>query len=297
MKPVPVLLRIFFTVIFLVLLLHFVSPEKISGAIIKCDLRWMVAAISLMPLFFAARIGKWFLLVRQIDDNVTLVQIVPGYLRGMALGLITPGRLGELARIQGMKKPGKCAGLFFIEKVIEVGCLLILCLAAIIAMNLLTGWITALLTALLIICALVWRKILTISIRLFGQKFGWPSHEKLEEIEWAITNLKIGGNIFLSTACFILFTIQIYMVLSGMETPGDPLVILLIPLVLLTNLLPITVGGYGIREAAAVFLFKFKHIEAGVAAGSVGLAVFFNLVIPSLIGAGIHIFRSRTTVK
>lgn len=86
---------------------------------------------------------------------------------------------------------------------------------------------------------------------------------------------------------------QIYIILLSMGTIGDPRIIPLIPLVLLTNLVPITIGGYGVRETAAVFLFKLKYIKEAVAASSVGLASFFNLVIPGFVGVGFYLYRSK----
>jgi uncharacterized membrane protein YbhN (UPF0104 family) len=289
-KPISAFVRIFLTIAFLVAIVFFISFQKIIDAVSRCDLRWVLVTFSLMPVYMTARLGKWFLLVRQIDEDATMLKILPSYLRGMALGLITPGRLGELARVQAMKQPGKCAGLFFLEKSIEVGCLLSLCLVSIIILNFWVWWAATLLMVMLITCAIMWRKILIISIRLTGQWFKWPSPDKLEKIEWAISNFKIGGCAFLSATLFLLIIIQIYMILLGMGTPADPLIFPLIPLVLLTNLVPITVGGYGVRETAAVFLFNLKHIEAAVSASSVGIPIFFNIVIPGLIGAGIHLF-------
>jgi uncharacterized protein (TIRG00374 family) len=294
--PLSNFLRIFFTILFLVFLVFFISPGKIYKTIIKCDLRWIFVALSLLPVFIAARIGKWFLLIRQIDANVTLSKIIPGYFWGMALGLITPGRLGELARIQGMEQSGKCAGLFFLEKSIEVGCLLALCLMAITILNFVPWWLSLSLLILLTVCAVAWRKFLIFSIQLSGKKLGKPSFEKLEKIEWVISNLKITGCTLLSFAYFLIFIIQIYIILLSMGTAADPLIMPLVPLVLLTNLVPITVGGYGVRETAAVFLFKSKYIKEAVAASSVGLATFFNLVLPAFIGTGIH-FLQKSLAK
>ncbi len=84
------------------------------------------------------------------------------------------------------------------------------------------------------------------------------------------------------------------MILLGMGTSADLFIVPLIPLVLLANLMPITIGGYGVRETFAVFLFNLKGIKAPVAAGSVGISTFFDLVIPAFIGVGVYLFQKRS---
>lgn len=282
-------LRIFFTIVFLSFLFFFIPLGNILEVIKKCDLVWILITFILMPVFIAVRITKWFTLVGQVDENIDIIKITPGYMRAMALGLITPGRLGELARIQGMKQPGRCAGLFFLEKLIEVACLISLCIIAAASLYSMPWQVIIALVALMILCFICWRKLAIAPIRFFFKRFK-PSSDRLEKVEWAIKRINIGSCTLLSTLCFIIYTIQIYLVLLSMETPSDPLILPLIPIVLLSNLVPITIGGYGIRETFAVFLFESKGIEAAVAASSVGIVTFFDLVIPAFVGTGIQLF-------
>ena len=82
----------------------------------------------LMPLFLYCRMGKWYLLVRQVVVKATLCDIIPSYLRGMALGMFTPARFGEVTRILNYGNKTSQIYLFIIEKVIEVICLCVLTL-------------------------------------------------------------------------------------------------------------------------------------------------------------------------
>jgi 2-polyprenyl-3-methyl-5-hydroxy-6-metoxy-1,4-benzoquinol methylase len=84
--------------------------------------------------------------------------------------------------------------------------------------------------------------------------------------------------------CFLIYITQAYLVLRALGASADPGVVLLYPLVLLANLVPITVGGYGVREALAVVVLQLREIPEAKAAASVAVVTFFDLVVPGLVG-------------
>ncbi len=89
------------------------------------SLRWRYlacASICLPPLLYL-RACKWRLLLRGAAPEVTLAQACRSYLGAMALGLVTPGRIGEFSRglylphrsVQGWRS----AGLVLIDNWID----------------------------------------------------------------------------------------------------------------------------------------------------------------------------------
>ncbi len=66
------------------------------------DLSWhwnrFIAAGLCLPALLALRALKWFLLLRRSGEGVTYFQALGSFLGALALGLVTPGRVGEYSR-------------------------------------------------------------------------------------------------------------------------------------------------------------------------------------------------------
>ena len=149
-----------------------------------CDVMFLYYMAALFPAFIFSRIFKWFLLARQIDEQVSFKDMIPDYLWGMAIGMVTPGRVGELVRVRHLNISKKRALVFFLlGKFIEVTVLAFLCLIAFISLGFIGFWVLPIVIA----CALL--------VYLFVQKLGrFPA--RIEELKCAIFQLRIVGCLF-----------------------------------------------------------------------------------------------------
>lgn len=121
-----------------------------------------------------------------------------------------------------------------------------------------------------------------------------------ESLFAVLTNRKWGWKVMVAGfAVHVLRVIAIWILAKGLKIEADFLDCLaLVPLVLLVAMIPISIGGWGLREGA--FLGAFSLI--GVASGdAVALSVTFGLctIIASLPGGLIWLFNSeiRQSVK
>lgn len=113
--------RISTTLVIFFLIFLFVSPITILNKLLECNVKLIFFAVTLVPIFIFLRLFKWFLLTRQADTRIRLVEIVSHYLWGMVIGLVAPGRLGELVRLRGLnitKKQG--TSLFFWKSLLKL---------------------------------------------------------------------------------------------------------------------------------------------------------------------------------
>jgi uncharacterized membrane protein YbhN (UPF0104 family) len=69
------------------------------------------------------------------------------------------------------------------------------------------------------------------------------------------------------------------------RSPSFDIVFLTFPLVILTNVLPLTVGGLGIREGAAAALLSHYGVPTAEAALAAFLMFAINTALPGLVGA------------
>lgn len=290
MRVAVSLARMALTAAILIALYLFITPAQARADLRTCDWPWAGAAVTLAPLFLFCRVAKWRLLEQQVLGSITWRQLLPRYLWGMAIGLVTPGRVGELARLRAPALSARGGGLFLAEKLVEVSCLLGLCLLTLPVLGLLPGWMVLPIAVGLALAAANWRRLLDVALGTIGRVVGRPSPERRQELTRAVSTLRIGGCTFLSLACFVVYIVQAYWVLRALGVAADPLVALHYPLVLLANLVPITVGGYGVRETLAAVVLQLRNIPEAKAAASVALVTFFNLVLPGLLGVVLRVF-------
>ena len=279
-------LRIFITIGLLVWIFLYVSPITAAEKIRDCDKTFLLFAMALAPVYVFIRMLKWFLLVRQVDEHIRLKDQVSDYLWGMAIGLVTPGRIGELTRVRNLNVSKKrSAGLFILEKFLEVSVLAILCLTSLILQRLVPLWVLfAGFAGVLIMFFLIPKAVGLLP-------------ERLKEIESAIVQLKISGCTFCSFLCFAIFCVQVFIVLKSMNDAISPEVIVLFPIILLGNLLPVTIGGFGMREAFAILILRPQNISSEVAMSSMAVVGLLDLVFPALIGIFMNFYSGEPHAK
>ena len=238
-------LRIATTLILFTIIFLFVSPVKVVQKLSGCDITLLLYMVSLFPAFIFFRIYKWFLLARQVDNQVSFKDMVPDYLWGMAIGLVTPGRIGELVRVRHLNISKKRALVFFLlEKLVEIVVLAFLCLIAFISLDFVPFWVLP----IVIVCAL--------SAYLLIRKAGHLP-VRIEQLKCELFQLKIVGCLFFSFLCFMVFCVQAYLVLKSIDETVSLDVIILYPAVLIGNLIPISVGGFGVRETFAIVILQY----------------------------------------
>jgi uncharacterized membrane protein YbhN (UPF0104 family) len=271
-------LRILTTLLVFALIFAFVSPLKAAERLRDCDKSLLFLVLAIVPVFVFFRVFKWYLLARQEVKDLSLAKIVPDYLWGMAVGLVTPARIGELARVRGLnvsKKMG--AGLFFLEKLLEVGVLALLCFVALLFVRLVPFWVlSAGVVSALILFLLIWKAL--------------DQSEWRQELKSAISELKLFGCTFCSFLCFVIFCLQAYLVLKSMYVPVGIDIVFLFPIILLGNFIPVTVGGFGIRETFAIVILKQRGIPSEVAVNSIAVVALLDLVLPALVGVFMNLY-------
>lgn len=283
-------MRVGLAMALLVVLCLVASPERVLATARSADWRWVTAALLLMPVFVFLRMAKWYLLLRQSMDCIPLRPFVRGYFLGMAAGLVTPARFGEMVRIWSLRAQTKDqttvhVGYFMAEKVVEVACLVALAWVALACSGISPTSAVAL--PLLILLAIVvhqtrrtWSKVfyyLPILRR-------WPEAQ-VRNVVWAAVHLKIAGCAALSIGCFVVYLLQVAMVMASLGQTVGVEIAALLPMVMFANLVPITPGGFGMREGAAVVLLRSQGVPESVSFGAFFLTSVFDTVLPALVGA------------
>jgi uncharacterized membrane protein YbhN (UPF0104 family) len=235
------------------------------------------------------RVWKWQVQVRALGLTAPPGKLARGYLMGTLLGVVTPLRLGELYRIRAATagESGE-AGRAAVAVVVDKGYELLVVLA-----TLTVG--LGLLGAPPQIAGPVALATLTLAWLLLGQPaMPWRSR-------WAggtdrAQGLGRADRLKLLAATAGAHGLNLVAGLSiwrsfGELTAADYLV--RVPLVTLLNTLPVTIGGFGLRELAAIEMFASVGYPAAAAATAAAALFFAANVLPAVVLLPVTIVAER----
>lgn len=252
---------------------------------------WLAAAIGIsFPLFFG-RAWKWFRLIHSLDLSITFGQAAKSYLGGMPLGLITPGRVGELSRCLFLPQQKvhnlSGAGRVVLDNWTDFLAVLVW---STLGLFILWGWPGA---GLGIGLSLVfnqmglWLKVLNRMVSILPSLKGFKA--KVENEIPNMASLPSKDYAFAVSAGILLFGlewIQLDFVLRFLGFVSSNFLILggLMALATLANSIQITIAGVGVREALSVLLLSKAGVDYRIALVAAFLQFALNLMIPALLG-------------
>lgn len=295
------ILKISLAMIFILLIFHFVPIREITILFREIKIASFLYAIGLFPIFILLKSIKWYVLVCDEIKSRKFLPVVKSLLIGMSIALITPMRLGELTRALWLDSDKKTylSGLVIVDKVIDVVTLIIFSSLIIYLYTPIKSIIMISFFAVFCLLILYNGKRSSIVIRKIIHSFPYlPFKDKLlmlVECLSQITRTKITCIFILTFATFFVVILQGHLLTLSFDCIAFKFSFIAWPLIILTNLLPITFGGIGPREAAAVLLLSKMFGISKAAAISSSLTLFFiNSLIPGIIGIFLYILSTKT---
>lgn len=265
-----------------------VQPEHLATAAQSANPALLIAALAITVPFLYCKIVRWHLMMRAAGVDATFGEASVSLVGGMGLALVTPARLGELVRMAYIRDPQKLkiGGLVLLDKGFDV--LVLAGLSVVGAWRLLgTGAGMLMLLATLVgLAAVYWPR--PVHAFLTHASSRLPLREKSLRVLDSLESLSPRTTtVFLAlTVCsFLLVLVQFGLILMSWRSWSLDIVALTFPLVILTNVLPITIGGLGVREAAAAALLSHYGVPPAEAALAALLMFGINTALPGIIGA------------
>ncbi len=273
---------------------------------------WMkvgICAALVIPNISVAYL-KWHYLLKKRFNDVSRREVFGSLLFGYTLGLITPGRLGELGRGLFFQDKDRLTitGLNVLDKVASQVVIITLGGFALLYM-LVTGqgawhfsnaiWIFSIGVALLLglwMIVLNPRLIQKLTRRLQAR---FSAASKLRSLIAAFDNLSFQDSavvLGLSLLWYLLIIFQYHIVVSAFtDVSVGESYLAVSAMLLIKTLLPFTFGDLGIREGVAMYFYsRFSIPEAAVFNASL-LIFLFNLLLPALCGI-YYVFQLKETM-
>jgi len=271
------------------------DPQRVASSFGKLGAADILIALALTLPFLYLKSLRWQLMLRNAGTDVSFADAAISLVGGMGLALVTPARLGEIARVAFLPDSRKLrlSALVLLDKMFDVLVLVLLAVAG--AWVLLGPWVGILL-GLLGVAGLVFvycPQLFEPAVRSVEKRMplGGKTKEAMSSLEslgpWATTSY-----ILLTLAAFVVVIVQFAVILHGPEPHLNPrAAALTFPLVILTNVVPLTIAGLGIREGASVLLLGYYHVPAAIAGVAAFMMFFVNTAVPGIVGALLPAFR------
>ena len=294
------LAKVIVAILVTLILIRKISLDEIIFALHTAD-RWLIAAgFSLVVVNLGFQFRKWQLIVHRENRDIPARSVLGSLLVGMALGLITPGRVGEFGRsffIRGADW-ARLMALTFIDKMIALG---------IIYLFGLYGFYRFMVDTLH--PYVLWPILITISIFLIILFLFLLRPNLLQSITQRIPNRlkhpvlhKLASGIELATPKLtmrlLLYTIlqnltfctqMVLLIRAFYPAIGLEAYTAVFAVMMTKTLLPISLGDLGIRESASVYFFSRLNVPHAAAFDASLLLFMINVLLPALIGLFIFI--------
>ena len=279
------------------MLLWKVRWDHLIDAIAQVDWRWLAGAGAVAAVYWSLRVSRWRWMTRLERTEITRRTAWLSMLAGLGIGLITPMRSGEVVRAAFVPKGARLrlASWVIIERVFDLSAVLSMCVLGV--FYIVFGDGVKLLGDETIPAALLWVVPPLLAAALgapllvrYRPRWLWSIILRLLPAKArALARIRLGWRAFwiyfvYSIGSAVLSVLGVYMCLRAFGEIGLLPAMMLTPFVMLNNLLPITPGGFGVREAFAVAVFGAFRFPREMVFAAYAFNAMIVLVGPGVVG-------------
>jgi hypothetical protein len=254
-----------------------IGVEKILGELHNLRIVYIAYAFAMSLLFSILSAQKWRMLVEMTGYKMGFLKSQKIVMATHALNIILPSKGGDFLKSWALKDVvpvSQGVGIVLIERLIDV---FLLCIMAVIGSLVLKNGKLILLSSIISATCVLFVMVLRIIGRLkmesrFAkqiQHIGYAAILIFRRPKYAILVMILGGTILFGSA------FQTYLLyLSVQQDIPFIYIVSVLPVVILTGLIPVTIGGMGTRDAAFIYLFSAYSSSSA----SITVGLFFSLL-------------------
>lgn len=291
-KTVYLSIKLILTIVLIVWIIYEVDLAKVFRIIKLIDLQYLGIAFLLLPVSQYLGIKRWCVSSRKFKITLTRPKAVISYFIGMSGAAVTPGRVGEVARILILPHASKASVLtsILIERFSGGGILLIAMVWPFIVIESGLGTISI----LLLISG-------TLLLIIFHWRIGWliklirhlplKIQEKLNNSHWIESMREMSSKDIFEITLQSLLQYAVLIAMFSLVVLGladaDPLDVIPAVIVIYATktFLAFSFGELGVREAASIFyLGLFCGLSSEVALGASLIMWILEIILPALTG-------------
>ena len=264
-----------------------IGPSSIAGAFASSRWGYILLAAALAVVFVALKVLRWSFLLRSSGRRCGLGDCARSYLGGMSVAIVTPGRVGELARafFTPFEEKAPVLALALADKIIDMTC--IFAFACIGAFRVIGP--TAGVPVIVISCALTISLFRPSLFRITARPLRpWTSLisrvERSVEAVACIRSRHMIVAIAMAMATLTLAIFQFHLILCSFNEQPFMTSATVMPMLVFANFVPFVMSGVGAREALSIVLFRSYGVEAAAAVNTALLLFIFDTAAPAVVG-------------
>ncbi len=254
----------------------------VAYSLLGMDPLLFLASLAVMALVVLVRAWKWGLLAGAYGSRYTFSQIMKAWSIGFSIGMITPGKVGELSKscYLGKDSVGRSLTSVAADRIIDLFILFILALVGIsLFVQLYMGdtaiaYTTYALFAVFIIAVVLLseKRMVSLFLRPLYLRLAPRKHRALlkslySDFYGGIGALKkskkrLALNVLLTLSSWLLTVLFAFLLSLSLSLPlSYSFLLMVIPAVNLVLVLPISFSGLGTRDATMVFFLSFVGLS------------------------------------
>jgi len=289
------LLQVAVSLTLLALLVRRLPLHEASGALARLKPATLAAGVALSLVGYWGRARRWSILLERAGVHLGALASYRLTLVGTFYGLVTPGRVGELARV--LHVPASRAATLSAaiwDRIADVLLLELLCVPAFALVPawrgpLLLGYLGLVAATLASIAALASPRLMAAAARLVPA-LARPA-ERWSTVSRRLVRSSLAASLAWGAFFYVFMVAAAWLLLRDLSPLASPLLLTGLPVIPLLGNLPVALGGLGLREQVSAAVFS--DFGAGAATGAVFSLSLFVVVtlVPGLLGFAASLVR------
>lgn len=290
MKDKIFYIKITLTIVLIAYLIHSIGLSKIYQTISTGNASYFFIASLFIPIFVLIKTFKWHLMARYAGAQENFFTSLKAMLIGLGFSIFTPARAGEILRVKYYNSVDKImlGGLVVVDRLIDLITILFLCIYFLSGQFGVLPLILILFINSILLLLLLQLKYVVYIYKLIPVKYRSDKinnfFEKLGTCSKALSPINIIIFSGISFFNWLIITLQFYFLINMYHSSKFEVALASLPVIQLTNLVPITIAGLGVRENLSVLVMKTYNIPNEVAALGAFSLYMTDVLIPGIIG-------------
>ena len=289
----------------LAFILSRIDLYQVWGIISNANMFYLSLAVLMLLPLLAIKTLKWKLLIKSFDVNYPLGNLMKSWTIGFSISMVTPARLGDVSRAYYLKEKlslGKSLTTVIIDRVIDVIILFVLAITGIIAFvyyikgfDLFAAVILFFVLFLVGVYASTKKGFMKAILKPFFRRFVSEKHKgkislTFQDFYHGLGVLRkrkkqIALSVLLGLTGWFISIFQSYLLALSLNIDiSYVFLISIMPLVNLTDILPISFSGIGTRDIMLIFFLSQIGIAAEIAVSFSTMLLLFGYLVVGLIG-------------
>jgi uncharacterized protein (TIRG00374 family) len=280
-------LKVGLTIALIAYLIHSIGWANILRTIANADLNLFLLSCCLIPIFVLLKTWKWHTMVRFAGATEDFSRSLHAILVGLGFGIFTPVRAGELYRVRYYDSLGKTslASLVILDRVIDlIGIVFLGIYFVIDQFGLFSSFYVLLIGTCMVLAVGNLSKLRNLTLRMETSGRVSDFIRKATACFNILSVKNISLLLGMSLINWVLITVQFYIIMNMYQTLKLKVALASLPIIQLTNLLPITIAGIGVRESLSILVMDIYKVPNQVAAIGAFSLYMVDVLIPGTVG-------------